>query len=113
MSDKKIYIISKGIGALFFCLFFSNMLAPEFVSRYRPVVILFFIFLVGGFMYYRYLQRNLKKELASEGKKFKMRQEKLQNDLTETIKELATIQSEILDHRQKVDDRAKKDHDIR
>lgn len=42
-----------------------------------------------------------------------MRQEKLQNDLTETIKELGTIQSEILDHRQKVDDRAKKDHDIR
>ena len=108
MINKKIYIVIKEIAGLFFCLGCFYCLAPEFVGRYYLFVILFFIFLFGGLAHYWQLQRNLKKELAQKEEKIVRRQKELQKDLNKTMTELVTMQSEILDQYQKVDDLVKK-----
>ncbi|MBO1305962.1 hypothetical protein JZO70_07310 [Enterococcus sp. 669A] len=60
-------------------------------------------------MYYLRLQRNLQKELTLEEEKLKLRQEKLQQDFAETMKELVVMQTEIRGHHQKIDEITKKD----
>ncbi|MGX7182304.1 hypothetical protein [Enterococcus pallens] len=112
MRKEKIYIIARGIGGLFVCWFFSNLLAPEFVAQHRLLVIIFLIFLVGGVMYYRHLQRKFKKKLALKEEKLKLQQEKLQNDLTETMKELVVMHSEIRDYHKKNCEKGENGHNI-
>lgn len=64
MREKNFFIMARGISGFFFGLVLTHWLAPEFVSRYRWLVVLFFIFLLGGWMHYRQLQRKLNLELT-------------------------------------------------
>ncbi|MGM0215876.1 hypothetical protein [Enterococcus sp. AZ109] len=109
MSDEKLCQVIRGIVGFCFFLGFSYLLNPEFVGQYCFLVIAFFISLVGGLMYYRHLQRSLEKKIALEEEKLKLRQEKLQQDFAETMKELLVMQTEIQEYHQKTDEMAKKD----
>lgn len=87
----------------------TYLLNPEFVSQYLFLVIPFFILVVSGVMYYLRLRRNLQMELSREEERLRLRQEQLQNDLAETMKELVVMQTEIRDHHLKIDSIEKKD----